>query len=84
MKQHADFFEGLDAQLVFIARRLKDAMKLETVLTGAGIDYVVEADEYTAGFIFKSVRVGAFFYVAPEAREQAVAAMLENGFVPAK
>jgi hypothetical protein len=34
--------------------------------------------------IFKSMRVGAFFYVRPEARERAVALMLENGYVPAK
>jgi hypothetical protein len=44
----------------------------------------VEADHYASGLIFRSVKVGAFFYVRPEARERAEAVMLENGFVPAK
>jgi hypothetical protein len=34
--------------------------------------------------IFRSRRVGAFFYVRPEARESAVAVMLEKGYVPVK
>jgi hypothetical protein len=28
------------------------------------------------------MRIGAFFYVRPDAREAAVAVMLENGYVP--
>ncbi len=32
--------------------------------------------------IFRSTRMGAFFYVRPEMREQAATLMLENGYVP--
>ena len=71
-----------DANLIFIARRLRDATGLESVFTNAGIDYEVEPDQYEGGVIFRSMRVGAFFYVAPEQREKAIAVMLENGYVP--
>ena len=73
-----------ETELIFVARRLRDAISLESVLTGAGIEYAVEPDEYEGGVIFRSVRVGAFFYVRPEVREKAVAVMLENGYVPVK
>jgi hypothetical protein len=84
MKRDAHYFEGVEPQLIFVARRLRDALSLEEALTGAGIDYGVEADEYLGGIIFKSRRTGAFFYVRPEFRESAVAVMLENGYVPAR
>jgi hypothetical protein len=84
MKKDADYFEGVEPELIFVAKRLKDAMSLEAALTEAEIDYAVEPDQYEGGMIFKSMRVGAFFYVRPDAREKALAVMLENGYVPAK
>ena len=84
MKRAADHFEGTEPELLFIAKRLSDAMELEAVLNGAGVDYAVETDEYQGGMIFKTSRVGAFFYVRPEERERAVTLLLENGYVPAK
>lgn len=83
MRRDAAHFEGIEPELIFVAKRLADAIALETVLTAAGVDYAVEPDQYEGGVIFKSMRVGAFFYVRPEARERAVAVMLENGYVPA-
>jgi hypothetical protein len=84
MKREADYFDGVEPDLIFVAKRLRDAISLEAVLTGAGIDYAVEPDEYEGGIIFRSKRVGAFFYVRPESRESAVAVMLGNGYVPVK
>jgi hypothetical protein len=82
MKKDADYFEGVEPDLIFVAKRLRDAISLESVLTAAGINYAVKPDQYEGGIIFKSMRVGAFFYVRPESRERAVAVMLENGYVP--
>ena len=82
MKQDASFFEGKEAILVFIAKKLKDAQRLEAVFTEAGIDYGVEADEYRGGVVFQSTRIGAFFYVLPEAAEAAREVMARNGFTP--
>lgn len=80
MKRDATYFEDKDPQLIYIAKRLKDSLRLESVLTEAGVDYGVEADEYRGGFIFRGDRVGAFFYVLPEIMEQACEAMRTAGF----
>ncbi len=82
MKQSAAFFEHKNAVLVYIAKRLRDALRLEKVLTESGLDYGVEADQYRGGVIFRTVRTGAFFYVLPEAAEATFAAMERNGFRP--
>ena len=82
MRQEAPFFEGKEPALIYIAKRLKDALRLEAVLTEAGVDYGVEADEYRGGFIFQTTRVGAFFYVLPEAETAARALMERNRFRP--
>ena len=84
MKKEADYFEGHEPQLIYIAKKLKDALRLEDILTAAGVDFGVEADQYQGGFVFRTTRTGAFFYVLEEFREAAVAAMLANGYVPAK
>ena len=82
MKQDAAFFDGYDPVLVYIAKRLKDALRLESIFTAAGIDYGVEADEYRGGVLFVRTRVGAFFYVRPDAVAQARDIMLRNGYQP--
>ena len=69
--------------LIFIARKLADAQRLEGILAAAGIEYAVETDEYQGGIVFRTARIGAFFYVDPADRERAVAAMTEHGYVPA-
>ena len=80
MRQDADFFEDRELDLIYIAKKLKDALRLESVLTEAGIDYAVEPDQYVGGVIFRSERVGAFFYTAPESTERVREAMHRNGF----
>lgn len=82
MKQDASFFEGGNAALVYIAKRLKDALGLEGIFTEAGLDYGVEADEYRGGVIFRSNRVGAFFYVLPDAVDAAHEIMQKHGYKP--
>jgi hypothetical protein len=82
VKQDARFFEGKSPVLVYIAKRLKDALRLEQLLEDAGIDFGVEADEYRAGVVFRTVRAGAFFYVLPDAVEHAFAIMQLAGYTP--
>jgi len=82
MRQEAGYFEGQEPVLIYIAKKLKDALRLEDVLAGAGVDYGVEADEYRAGVIFRSVRAGAFFYVLPGTVEAAHTAMRRSGYNP--
>ena len=86
MKQDADYFAeepaGHAAELIFVAKRLKDSLRLEGILSDSGVDFAVEPDEYQGGIIFKTARVGAFFYVRKEARPAAVEVLLANGYVP--
>jgi hypothetical protein len=82
MKQDAAFFEGRSPSLIYIAKRLRDALRLEGIFTEAGLDYGVEADEYRGGVIFRSNRVGAFFYVLPDAVNTAHEIMQRHGYKP--
>ena len=82
MKQDASFFDGHEPVLIYTAKRLKEALRLESIFTAAGLDYGVEADEYKGGVILHSVRVGAFFYVRPDAVEAAHAIMRQHGYKP--
>ena len=82
MRRDPDFFGEQELNLVYIARRLKDALRLEKLLSDAGVDYVVEADKYSGGVIFRSERVGAFFYVAPASDEAARSVMHREGLAP--
>ena len=79
MRQDAAFFDDREPVLVYIAKRLKEALKLEDAFTKAGIDYSVEPDQYTGGIIFRTERTGAFFYVAEENAEAARGILRENG-----
>jgi hypothetical protein len=82
VKQDASFFDGKDPVLIYIAKRLRDALRLEELLTAYAIDFGVEADEYRAGVVFRTVRTGAFFYVLPDSVESAHSVMQRNGYSP--
>ena len=82
VKQDASYFEHKEPVLVYIGKKLKDSLRLEEIFTAAGMDYGVEADEYRAGVIFRSVRAGAFFYVLPEMVERAHEVMRQEGYQP--
>jgi hypothetical protein len=82
MKQDADFFEGKEPCLIYIAKKLKDALALEQVLTKAGVDYGVEPDRYKGGIVFQTERIGAFFYVLEETAEAARQVLQSHGYRP--
>jgi hypothetical protein len=82
MRTEPEDFGEAEMRLIHVARKLKEALRVEDVLTSAGLDYVVELDEYSVGTIFRRRRIGAFFYVAvhddPSAREL----LRREGFTP--
>jgi len=82
MRQEPDHFGEQDLDLVYVAKKLKEALALEKFLTDAGLDYLVEPDKYSGGVIFRTERVGAFFYVAPADTEKAREAMSAAGYKP--
>ena len=82
MRQEPGFLGEDGGVLVYIARKLREAKALEELLTSRSIDYVVEADEYSGGFLFQTVRVGAFFYVRPEVAALTRQTLLDGGYKP--
>ena len=80
MRRDTAFFEDREVELIYIAKRLKEALKLENALTASEVDYAVETDTYSGGVIFRSERVGAFFYVLPDVAERARDVMQQHGF----
>jgi Domain of unknown function (DUF4262) len=72
--------------LVFIAGSVVEARRVETALTSAGIDYRLEAEEFTQG-ILSSMRTGLGFYVvgtqAPVARRRLDELNLQSGIIDA-
>ena len=84
MKKEPAWFGEQTMDLLYIARKLKDALRVEELLTSADIDYAVETDEYVGGVLFRAARVGAFFYVLPDSLERAQTLLQENGFKPSE
>jgi hypothetical protein len=82
MRREAEFFDEAELSLIYMARRLREALKLEKLLTGAGIDYLVETGTYTGGLLLKRDLTGAFFYVAPADINGARRLLLENRYKP--
>jgi len=82
MRQQPEFFGENELDLVFMARRLREALKLEGLLTAAGLDYLVETGNYTGGFLFKRELAGAFFYVLPADADRAREVLTENRMKP--
>ena len=82
MRQPPEFFGEEELSLIYVAKKLDEALRLEELLEQSGFDYLVEPDKYSGGVIFRSERVGAFFYVRPDVHEQAAALLIQNGYVP--
>lgn len=82
MKREPEHFGEQELILIYIAKRLTEALRLEKLLDDAGLDYLVEPDKYSGGIIFQSERVGAFFYVSPHDEGAAREALSRNDFTP--
>lgn len=82
MRREPEHFGDQELALLYVAKKLKEAQRVEEVLTGAGFDYLVEPDTYHGGVIFYSERVGAFFYVGPSDDASAREALIRAGFEP--
>ena len=82
MRREPGHFGEQDLALIYVAKKLAEALRLEKLLTDAGLDYLVEPDKYSGGVIFQSERVGAFFYVAPADQAAARDRLTQSGFRP--
>jgi hypothetical protein len=83
MRQDASFFDHFTPRLIYIGKKLKESLAVELLLTENGVDYGVETDHYTGGFVFRTERVGAFFYVRPSDEDRARGLLTQHGYQPA-
>jgi hypothetical protein len=82
MRREPEFFGDEELALIYVARRLKEALAMERVLDDGAFDYAVVPATYSSGFLFRTQRVGAFFYVSLAAEQPARALVQSNGFKP--
>jgi hypothetical protein len=83
MRREADFFEDeQELALVYMSRRLREALKIEKLFTDSGLDYLVETGTYVGGFLIKRDLTGAFFYVAEPDITSARRVLSDNGYRP--
>jgi len=82
MRRDPEFFGEVELDLLYMARRLREALKLETLLTGAGIDYLVETGTYAGGLLIKRELAGAFFYVRAGDLASAREVLFKNRYRP--
>ena len=84
MRQDSSFFDDHDPRLIYIAKKLKESLAVELLLSENGVEYGVETDQYRGGFVFQTQRTGAFFYVRPDSEEIARNLLTRNGYRPAQ
>ena len=82
MRRETEFFQDQELDLVYMSRRLREALAVELVLTRAEIDYFVEPGTYLGGFLFKRELTGAFFYVALDDTAKTREILIKNRYKP--
>jgi hypothetical protein len=82
MRRDPEDFGDQELNLIYVAKKLAEALEVEKALTTAGFDYLAEPDTYKGGVVFQTERVGVFFYVIPSNDEAARAALVRSGFEP--
>jgi hypothetical protein len=82
MRRQGEFFGETELELVYIAKRLREALKIENFLTAAQIDYLAEPGSYVGGLLFQRELTGAFFYVPVADLERTRQLLLEQRYKP--
>jgi hypothetical protein len=74
-----------DPEQIFVAGTLRMARRAEEWLANAGVDYVVQVEQFGRSFLFGTPRMGAVFYVsstqAAHCRDQLTAEGLGGGVI---
>jgi len=80
MRREPEFFGETELVLIFMARKLKHALAIEKLLDERGVDYHLETGHYMSGLLFRTTKVGVFFYTTPEDADRARSYLKEGGF----
>ncbi len=79
MRREPEFFGDQELVLVYMARRLKDALAVEQSFTESGVDYALETGPYLSGLLFRTTKIGVYFYVLPDQEERARSVLMQRG-----
>jgi hypothetical protein len=82
MRREPSFFQDQEVELVYIGRKLAEALAFEDLLTSFEVEYLVQPEEFFDGVIFHRARMGAFFYVPRERASGTRELMERNGYRP--
>ncbi len=82
MRRNSDYFGEAELDLIYLARTLRDALRLERLLEDEDFDYLVETGTYSAGFLIRRNLTGAYFYVAPAESSRAKEMMERHHYKP--
>jgi hypothetical protein len=82
MRCELEFFNGAELHLLYLARRLREALALEMLLSQAEVEYFVEPGPYLGGLIFQRELTGAYFYVKPIDIARAREVITRGGYKP--
>ena len=82
MRQEEVYFGEQELVLIYIAKRLREAKKIEDMFDAANLEYLVEPDRYRGGVLFVRELIGAFFYVSDAQAEAARSCLSAAGIKP--
>lgn len=82
MRCELEFFNGAELHLLYMARRLREALAIETLLSEAEVEYFVEPGPYRGGLLFPRELTGAYFYVLPDELPRAREILSRNKYKP--
>jgi hypothetical protein len=75
-----DEFSDRQIARIFIARKVREAGRAETLLTESGVSYAVQIEDFfEGGFLAGGVRKGAAFYIPTSQRDFCRRLFFENG-----
>jgi hypothetical protein len=80
MRREPEFFGETELELIIMARRLKHALAIEKILNERGVDYYLETGNYLSGLLFRTTKVGVYFYTTPQDANGARAVLEEGGY----
>jgi len=77
---HVDGEVLVEPEAVYVTVSLRDARKVEALLTARGVDYTVQAEEVGRTFLFGTPRHGAVFYASAAQAAYCREVLAQGGF----
>jgi len=80
MRRESEFFDDQELVLVYMARRLKHSLAVEQILDENQVDYFLETGPYQSGLLFRTTKVGVYFYTTSAEAPRVRALLSSRGY----